>query len=37
MAVGKYNLKILDDVKTDQFPEDFKKEILTIHDQSLKG
>jgi hypothetical protein len=37
MAAGKYKLKILDEVKTDQFPEDVKKEILTIHDKFLKG
>lgn len=37
IAAGKYILKILDDVKTDKFPEDFKKEIMAIHDKFLKG
>jgi ribosomal protein S25 len=37
IAAGKYILKILDDVNTDKFPEDFKKEIMAIHDKFLKG
>jgi hypothetical protein len=36
IAAGKHIFKILNDIKTDKFPEDFKKEIMAIHDKFLK-
>jgi transposase-like protein len=36
IAAGKIVLKFIKDIEGDKFPEDFKKEILTIYDKFLK-